>query len=430
PFVPTEPTDAATVRAWCDACADLGRSERGTRHGGDLLFAAGEAARRTLRDAKRATQLFAEAAGAYPDADVTRGVLLVRWLAVELDRGNAPRATTLLERLGDVEALRPPRDATESELRRWEIWDLERRLKLPPQRARHLAAQGNAGEAARILEQLVRDEADALEAWLRLDYLVKAARHHYVAGSREGAVRALDAALELTEDDERTASLRFLRLYAKHGLLDEHGMPRVGREWPGEAFEDDLRAYLREIQGREGVGTRYLSLGSRAYAAGRYAIALEIYLLGLRDPELLAEARRKPTVWRGLLMGYSAAMRLERFDEAEQILEIVERIADEPMDDKDTFLLALQKARRDVAERPLRGAARRKLEEAKRKRKAREAERHRARMETGRREAGARAEDEVGLAPEAPEDDLPFGPLLGLVAALGLLAIFVLARRR
>lgn len=422
----------AEFAAWCAECAALGRRHAGTRRGGDLLFSAADAARRRLRDPKQASSLYAEAASAYAGGDITLGVLYTHWLTLEVDRGNVPEATRILTLLAEIEDWREPRDLSDTELARWTTWQAERRLRLPPLRARHLAARGELREAAAILERLVEDEADALEAWRRLRYLERAARDYYRAGRRTDAVRAIDAAIELADDERKQASLRFWRLYAKHGLLNEDALPLIGAAWPGEEFESDLRAYLRSIQGLDGVGTRYLSLASRAFAAERYDVALEIYLLGLRDPGLIAEARRNSSIWRGLLMGYSAAMKLEKFDEAEQILEIVERIADEPMEDKDAFLLALQKERRWVAERPLREAARKKLAEAKKKRAKREAERrHPARMETGAApEAETEADSGSGANETTDGADLPVLLLLGILIALGAAAVLVLGLLR
>jgi hypothetical protein len=101
-----------------------------------------------------------------------------------------------------------------------------------------------------------------------------------------------------------------------------------------------MRGFLREIQGVEGTGTSYLALGSTAFAAGRMEIALEIYLVALRAPDLLEAARQDPMIWRGLLMGFAAALDLGRLDDAQRFLEIVERIADEPHEEMAAELAA------------------------------------------------------------------------------------------
>jgi len=430
PYLPHTLRDPRVVGAWCSACEVQGRSESGTRRGGDLLFAAADVRRRYLHDPAGAAAGYAEAADAYPAADVGRSMLMVRWLALELDRGDASQATRVLADVEGAVGGAPPRDAGAAELRRWCAWEEVRRLDLPPLVARHHALEGRHREAAEVLERLATEEAQALERPTRARLLEQAARDRYRGGMRPEAVRAMEAAIDVRiadgADETKLASLRFWALYAKHGLLTTEGLPLVTGAWPGEAFERDLRVYLRELQGVEGVGTRYLSLASGAYAAGRYETALEIYLLGLRDPSLVELARRDGSIWRGLLMGYAAAMELERFDDAERILEIVERVADEPIDDMDAYTLALVKARRWAREGPLREEARRRLAEAQTRGKD-------ARTKAGRGE-GARietGEEPPAVLPRASEPAGEGGPSWPwLVALVGLGALLVVLVRR
>lgn len=431
PYGPPTWKDETRMLAWCDACLELASKDGSARHAADLRFSAADVYQVHVRDRKRASQLYAKAAATYDAGDITRGVVLVRWLRLELDRGNQPEATRVLEALQDYVDRRTPRDVEYAEAVRWEVWETERRRDLPRHVAAHHEANGRFKAAAEILERLAREEADLSDRRGRARLLESAARAYHRAGMQDGAVRTISAAIELVDTEQGKAELRFWRLYAEHGLLSPEGYPLVTDRWPGEAFEDDLRTFLREIQGVEGVGTKYLSLGSRAHAAKRYEIALEIYLLALRDPSLVAEARKDASIWRGLLMGYSAAMELERFDEAEQILEIVERVADEPIADKDDYVLAIAKSRQWAADRPMREEARHKLAEARSKRAKREAERRRrARIATG--EEGA-AEDEPGLGEaeaEADGTDVSILLVLGVLLAVYLIVVMFIRRTR
>lgn len=435
PYGPPTWDDDPKRQAWCDAALDVASKDGATRHAADLIFSVTEVYRRQGRTWKSAAQLYAEAAAIYDPSDITRGVLLVRWFRLEVDRGNQPEAARVLAALQDYVDRRTPRDVEEQEAVRWETWEIERRRDLPQHVARHHEANGRYREAAEIREQLAREEADLFDRSRRARLYESAARAYHRAGMKDGALRAIDAAIELVDDETRKAHLRFWRLYAKHGLLSPEGFPLVTDRWPGDAFEDDVRTFLREIQGVEGVGTKYLALGSRAHAAKRYEIALDIYLLALRDPSLVTEARKDASIWRGLLMGYSAAMELERFDEAEQILEIVERVADEPIADKDDYVVAVAKARQWAADRPMREEARRKLAEAKKKRAKRESRLRRARMETGE---GGGAEDEPGdgaagekvAGEEASDTDVPFLLVFAVLLALYVLVVALIRRAR
>ncbi len=431
PYLPYSLKDAAGVATWCDAAAEQGHRERGTRRGGDLLFAAAEVRRNHLRDVARASALYEAAAEAYPAGDITRAVLLVRRLAHELDRGNAPVATSVLTSLEDYLQLRPPRDLGQAELERWTAWDEERRLQLPLHVARHHTSEGRFRAAGAVRERLATQEAAAIPRTRRLLLLEQAARDYYRAGAREDALRAVDGAIDLTDEEGRGATLRLWRLYAKHGMLSAQAHPAMTGHWPGAPFESDVRAYLRRLGGGPGGSTHYLSLASRAYAAKRFELALEIYLLALRDVGLVEEARRDAAVWRGLLMGYCAAMELEAFDEAERILEMVERIADEPIAEKDAYVVALAKARRWAAERPLRDEARLRLRAAKRARAERKSREGSTRRPGARIETGDEPAQTSSPSPTEPPDDLPLWLVLlaGVSLACAVVGVLVLRRR-
>ncbi len=425
PFHPEDTTTTEAVQAWCGRAEAQGQKERGTRRGGDLIFAAADVGLAYRVTAGRGGDRYALALAAYPAGDVSRAVVLVRWAQHESVRGNAPKRSSLLERLRPWIDVREPRDADEAELARWQQWAALRRLALPVLVAEEHEANGRLREAADVRSTLAREEARSLPHRGATDLYRRAARLYYRAGLRTESVRAGEDAIKsiaaTSPDAERDrARLRFWLLYAQNGILTEDAAPRVDGRWP-ERFDEDLRAFLRRIEGVEGLATTYLSLASRAYAANRFEKALEIYVLALRDPTIVEQARGNSAIWGGLLMAYAAAMELERFDEAERVLEVVERLAEAPFPAKDAYLVALAKARKDVAERPLREEARRKLAQAKANRATREAARQRsqpARIETGE---GA-SDDDAQDGPHEREDGESSGLDLSLLTLFGAIA--------
>ena len=202
------------------------------------------------------------------------------------------------------------------------------------------AAERQEAIAAR-LDRAGRPRAD--RAW------AKAARLRARAGDAERALAAVDRALELVEGDGVRADLSFWRLHLQHGLLDADGTPTLGSRWPGDAFVADARATLRGLPGNPRVGPWLLTLASRAVTAERDDVALDLYLLALRDPALLDRARDDPDLAGGLLVAFPVALRLGRLDEAERILDVLAGVADMPVADQDALRLALARAREEAA---------------------------------------------------------------------------------
>ena len=346
PLMPGSPSDADAVRALCDAWTDAGRRARGTRRGGDMLFSAAGALYDYIRDRERPFALYADAFDAYPAGDPTRGVVLLHHARREMGRGNVPKAQALAAALVPWESARAPRDLGPGDLRRWEELAAALREELPQLRAELHEANGELLAAAEALAGMLVDEAVELHPGIRTMLWERVARLRHRGGDRPSSLEAIDRALQFTEEGTRErAKLAFWRLHARHGLVAPDGGPFLPRTWPGDAYERDVRVYLREIQGVEGVGTKYLSLGSSALMANRLEIALEIYLLALRAPDLVEAARRNAMIWRGLLAAVPAAIELERFDDAERLLSTIERIADEPLEQMDQLRILIREGR-------------------------------------------------------------------------------------
>lgn len=392
PLLPDDPRDKVAVRASCDALVASGRAQRGTRKGGDYLFSAAAALYDTLRQFDAAMPIYEEAVDAYPRGDPTRPIALVHLARREIWRGNHPRAASLVKEVEPWEHARGPTDLTEREQLRWRQLRQALALELPLVRADLHEAAGRLGEAAASLEALAGTQGSGLRESQRARLLAQAARLRHRAGDRAGALASVDRAIELQHDDPgrddaRLAELRYWRLHARHGLLSDTATPYLPRTWPGDAYEQDVRILLREIQDVPGIGTMYLALGSTAYTGGKKELALEIYLLAIRSPDLVEQARGKPMIWRGLLAAFPAALQLGRFEDAERILGIVERVADEPIEEMDDYRAALVEARAAAAE-------------------------------AKQREQAPKADPDPAKAPD-DEDQPPAGPPLGLEAEPG-----------
>ena len=323
----------------------------GTRLGGDYLFSAAYAEHHFLDAPKEAAPLYAEALAAYPSEDPTRSAVLLEQAQYELSRGNHPRAKALLKPLVSWAAAIAPKDMSKADAGRWRLLREALAEQLPRLQADLAEREGRFADAAVSLEALLNSGEIYLSPPARAMAWERIARWHQREGNKDGVERAIEEALENTAEGSARANLTFWRLHARHGLIARDGGPALTRTWPGPAFERDLRMFLRSIQGVEGTGTSYLALASSAFRADRKEIALEIYLLALRAPDLVEAARGDANIWRGLLMGFAAALELDRFEQAEQILSIVERIADEPIQEVDAYRIAIREARAAKLER-------------------------------------------------------------------------------
>ena len=348
PLLPRDLHDPEAVRDAAARLTTYGRLHAGTRRGGDALFSAAHLHRNELREAATALALFAEAAGAYPPSDPTVGVVLVRHGAAELSRGHVPAARRLFEAaLAWIDA-EAPVGLSESEAFRWTTLRHVASYEFRPLVAELHAHEGMFRIAAETYERMLVDRALTLSRATRGRYEQRIATFRLKLGQTEAALRAIDDAIEHADEPRTRANRRFWRLHARHGLIADDGGPRLPGTWPGAAYEQDMRAFLRAIDGVAGMGTTYLALGSSAYAAGRMETALEIYLIALRDPELLAAARGEPALARGLLVGYAAALELERYDDAEALLGAVVRISDDPIEEADAMRIAIAEGRARV----------------------------------------------------------------------------------
>ena len=427
PLVPKDHKDKAAVAVLADELIAWGRLERGRRRGGDMLFSAAHARYHHLDQPKPAFELFTEAAAAYPAGDPTAAVVLFFHARRENWRGNHAAATKLLETFAGWLDVRPPADQDRADELRWAaLWDVAHK-DLPRLQADLQEANGKFAEAADSLARLLADQAVSLRADQRISLFERIARLRYRAKDKDGAVQAIDEALLESPDERSSAGLNFWRLYAKHGLLAADGAPGLTSTWPGEAFENDLRVYLRTLQDVPGLGTSYLALASSAFTARKKELALEIYLLALRDPGLVESARGDEDIWRGLLMAFPAALELERFEEAERLLDVVERIADVASPEMDDYRIAVREGRAQKQERLARAA------EEKRRREAGPEESD-PRLEPGRKPAGIETGDRPGTGDDLHDDPEGEGEdrllTLLLTAAGGLLLVGVLLLRR
>jgi tetratricopeptide (TPR) repeat protein len=344
PYGPDPALGREEVAAWCARTAAA--AAQGGPRAADLLASAAEALAGDLGRRAEAARLYARALDAYPPEDPGAGLVLLRWARQESWRGNTPQVGRLLGRLRPWAGRLAPRDLDAAAARRWRLLREALAWELPGLRATWLERQGHFAEAAASLEELAAADVPRRGAATQAHLRERAARLRYRAGQRARALEDVDAAIALRRDDDTAlARLRFWRLQASHGLLTEGAAALATARWPDEGYERDVLAYLASVHGVEGCATRYLALGSNAYAAGHLRSALAIYRMALRDPVVVEAARHHELVWRGLLLGFDAALELGRFDEAERLLEAVGRVADEPIPERDRFLVAIRRAR-------------------------------------------------------------------------------------
>jgi len=405
-----------------------GRARPGTRLGADMLFSAAQLRHDLLDERQPAFELYREAVSAYPAGDPSAAVALFEHARRESLRGNTAAAERLLEAFAPWREARWPADLDEVDQHRWAALARRVHRDLPRLEAQLQTANGRFAAAANSLQAVLGDADAHLLGAQRVQLWQQSARLRYRAHDRKGALRAIDEAARVSGDAHTRAELSFWRLFAKHGLLAPDGAPGLTSSWPGQAFEDDLRDFLRTLQDVEGLGTSYLALASTAFTAGRKELALEIYLLALRDPALIERARGDESVWRGLLMAFPAALDLERFDEAENLLGVVERIADQPIGEMNSLRIAVRDARAAKQRREARAAEARRSPAAPARPAATSARTDRSPLgiQTGEgRPQEARLGDEPATAPPARVSWLPFAS-----GGLLLLGVLLLLRRR
>lgn len=418
---------------WVAACIAAGRRQVGTRAGGDLLYSAGVVLAQELAQPSRALDVLGEAASAYPVDAPYRSLVLLTAAELHLAAGDAVAARRMLDSAESATGRPAPVDADAVTLARRALAN-ERLATLGSGLGVRIdEATGDLDSAAerqeRIAARLDRaGDSAAVRAW------EVAARIRARAGNRARALAAVDRALELVERDAVRANLSFWRLHLQYGLLDADGAPALGTSWPGDAFVEDARATLRGLHGNPRVGPWLLALASQAVTSDRDDVALDLYLLALRDPVLVDRARDDPDVSGGLLVAFPVALRLGRLDDAGRILDAVAGIADLLPKDLDALRLALARARDEAmrtaapAPPPAQAPKERETEAAPSP--------HRGRLYPH----GPPGEEEDGgevAAGQPSEDGGDAGPssgrrwLLGAVSGLAGLAVFaILARRR
>ena len=436
-YLPSTSKDEALVRRWATEMVARGKARAGTRLGGDMLWSAAKAIRSILLEFDEAAAAYRAALATYPEGDVSRGIVAYEVARRETDRGHhGAAARALAEVMAWVERRAPSvtgrSDAEKDEAQRWRQLHEMARMKLPLLRADIHKAHGRFGEAADILRTWVEGPGRGKAGWERARLWERIARIERRANRKAETVAALEASLALTERDRDRIQRETMLLYARHGLLHESGAVGVFKGWPGtseegRAFEDDLRGWLRGVQGNPHAGTYLLMVASSAKLADKPKVALDIYLQALRDIDLGEKARHDPRLYRGLLVAFPIAMELERFDDAARILDAVARIADEPIAEMDAYRVELREARAEAAERMAReallaGEAEQPETEAKKPEPPRG------------RPLGIRPEGDPG-EPQRPEGVEPAREAPGrlwiviLIALAALAAVWRLARR-
>jgi hypothetical protein len=333
----------AVARTWVAGMIAGARSVPGTRVGGDMLYAAAETTSAVLDDADGATSLLAEAARSYPAGDPTAGLAHLEIARHEIVRGHFEAAAGATKAARAWAEARWPARMDDADRQRWTLVVEFLERDLPRLEADMDEANGRHLEAAQRLESLADSASADPEA--RVSLRGRAARLYARGGDRRAALRLADAILEVVRDGPAHVHWTLWRLYCRHGRLAANGAVGLGGARGTDGFYDELLRTARDLSGQRGVVEAYLAMGSDAFVGERRDVAVEIYGLALRDAEFTEIARRRPDVWRGLLPAFVAAVEMGRVEDAERILEAIERVADEPIEEIDQHRAALAKAR-------------------------------------------------------------------------------------
>ncbi len=341
-YEPLRSSDNVGLRVWCDEMTAFGRRREGTRLGGDALLAAAHVLYHRVKDKKEAFRVYGVVAEAYPTNDPTRAVAIFTVAQRESWRGRYQAVEQALKELDDWADRSWPKRTSHEDARRWSLLAEIIDEKVPVLRADWHEAGGRYREAAALLEKLAGTTQDALV--IRRGYWERAARLYARGRDRASAMRAADQAIELAKNDEDRTYWTVWRVYAEHGKLMKNGAIGPTRGKGPDAFYDDLLRAARDRAG-EGMFDTYLSMGSSAFVADKLEIALEIYLLALRDPEFIERALKDGAVRGGALTGVGIAADLGRFEDAEWIFATIERMAESPIEDFEMFRRNIEKAR-------------------------------------------------------------------------------------
>lgn len=424
PFYGPAVTEAAAVRSWCDAMIATGRRHHGTRLGGDMLMAAAHAVQHQLAKLDEAAPLFAAAVAAYPPDDPTHGIALYEQGRREAWRGNFPAAARALEGLEQWARVDWPKATSDEDRDRWsglaDIVD----DGLPLFRASVYEGQGRFADAGSEIEQRA-DNVRAIDRE-RARLWERAARLYNKVPDREATLRAADRLVELAPEGAPRSYWIIWRIYASYGRLTREGAIGPTRGTVDDAFYDELLAVARDRAGYGGMSASYLAMASSAFLGGKLRIALEIYLLALDDPTFAEDALADPGVATGALIAVDLAAQLGRFEDAELLLSIIERLAGQPIENVEMFRKSIEETRTQLDE---------SLRESGREPPQRDPipspRLEPARLEPlGRLETGEVSDDPPsGLAPQSPDGEAP-GWIWVAGGALVLFGLFAVLRRR
>jgi hypothetical protein len=335
--------------AWAERTLALAETTRDPDLRSDLDLSAASVLFHTPGQTRRCHDALVRALSSRPAGDPLGALGRLTLLRLAL-RADAPPGTAALgSPAWDYLRQPAPLDATPPEARRDQLARRIIRAEFPPLAVDYALKVGDLRMAggwalSMALEPDPSWRGSDAERWERVAVIT------YRLGRRDAARGYNDKARALATDPETQARLAFWRLYLDHGMLSKEGVITQTHVVPGPTFMADLESVLRGLAGNDRVGEFLLAAGSSALQAGAYEVALAVYRRALREPDFVARAHRDPSLWGGLLPAVDAALRLRRFDDADELLASVERIAGEPVPLADAYRARTALARQKAAE--------------------------------------------------------------------------------
>lgn len=340
----------ADLEAWSQRVATAAATSPAAQRRAELYLGAAEAVRWLERGAERHHDFLRRALASLAERDPLAALARLRLFELALDEAAPPEARAMGATAWAFIEWKAPLDATPLAAQRWALAKREIHARYPPTIVRLALLDGDILKAARWALAMAKS-ANPRWAQRPAELWERAAILAYRVGRLDVARYAARLAAERATDPEAQARLAFWRLHLEHGLLSPEGILSPNQSAPKPGYLEDLEVLLRGLAGNPHVGPFLLSAASSALHGRAYETALAVYRRALGDPVFVQGAWRQPDFWAGLLPAVMAALALERFDEAEELLAMVERIAGELVGEADGLRAEIKLKRVQAAER-------------------------------------------------------------------------------
>lgn len=351
PVVPEiEVEGDAALEAWVARMTAAAATSTDALRRGELFLGAAASVRGLPRGVQRSHDLLRRALADLPTHDPLAALARLQLFELALEEHAPPEARATGATAWAFTEWQAPVDASELVAARWQLAQREIHARYPPTLVQHALRDGNLVLACKWAHVMAerpdpRWREGPAGLWERAAILA------YRIQMPDVARRDVELAAAQATDPEVEARLAFWHLHLDHGLLTPDGLLSPTTQAPKSDYLADLEVVLRGLADNPRVGPFLLSAASSALRRGDNAQALTLYRRALGDPLLSEAAWRQPAYWAGLLPAVTAALALERFDEAEELLATIQRLAGEPVPEADGLRAAIKLKRVQAAER-------------------------------------------------------------------------------